>query len=70
MQFRPEHMSNKRPFPRYASHDDVVCFNCNAPVNRSRCETSDYPEGKGKYMFRCAKCEHKTWYDIAEPQQA
>lgn len=48
-------------FPRFASHADARCFNCDHhPLLDPR--ESHYPQGK--WQADCPKCELTTFYDL------
>jgi hypothetical protein len=52
-------------FPRYASHADVKCFNCDKAIGGpTPSDDHGYPFGSGRFSAGCSGCQMRTWYDV------
>jgi hypothetical protein len=53
---------NQSVFHTYASHNDVVCFDCSAHIG-GKDKPLFYGFPKGAYGVYCADCHMRTYYD-------
>ena len=49
-------------FPKYGTHNEVLCFSCSKSLFFSEVKASDYPAGR--WIKNCIRCGLKTFYDI------
>jgi hypothetical protein len=52
-----------KTFPKFASHAEVSCFNCEGDLIGDYV-FSGHAQGGGEFVQHCEKCRMSTWYDI------
>lgn len=57
-------MTTTSRFPKFATHQEASCFNCEGDLDGSWWSKSGHAKGHGEFMQDCAKCRMATWYDL------